>query len=1383
MDDSMELDMATTAINATKSLFASESINHLDPSSWSPELFVGHEQTFHALPIELDRDTVDGAHNLLNSSFESSSFESRKGNIQALEQEETSRADVDSHHRVSSQRRSNGLRTAASWDENAVAQQLALPGSFKAHRGPASVKKSVPIRRTRSSTVSTPVGSPAPYRYSQHQQRTPRRKLQPQLWPLLQTQSNATASNLFSEDGSSAVVNSPFVALGGRKVSLPFEANQVEASTASCCSRQHVPNTPVRFPPSASTLENPFAATLNKVPPTTLHRPIPATSVKRHRSSIPSVLHVSKSNLNTPCLQSNSPDLAPIYPEYLAPTSCDGRVSSNIHNNVSSTVKLSLPMTVKKGRSSPRLQRIHSSSVLDSPASTGSSSLFRFTSFPASLPRINSNHNNLSGADSHDSSGSCSGTLRKRMALPLDNSNSACVASSVPIQASSSFPLPSSQSQHGVLQSHNFTHPNNSLSSFDDDPMENDADTTPSPLSTPIARTRLAFTSALPRASHPSPEFDDDEPIGSYFLGHSFGNDDLDEDVPSPNRSHRLFEDEEKDDTIASHDLRTVRKGAKQRSKQSTHGEEFKSCQNPSNSEFAQHYQTNEDSKEPAMQPNMSFDDFNTTSTTIIGLTPSRGSVCAPLARNDSCADIDRDVQHRFGTSAETPQEVQLHFHLDHAQCSPIPGIADDDGEIARLDNSSTDRLSRKGRGLPPAFPTFSSILANCSKTVESMLVSGARIPAATAATRVFISHDSNVSATSHGSTGSGSTTRSRRPMPDMSAFDVEPVSAPSSASRDRTDGTISAPADRPEGVESVNEGPSTVVARATSRTRNPPRSPRVLCPPTPIRTPAWAHNDSAGLGIGPAYIRPGGKFQRANSLVVTKVLATCSPQVLDGRTSLENSILEEEGRASGEISRKSVSTTGDVHSDESTILETDSVELDMESHDHMRLREDPEQSCFDDNIISAPEKRRSGTASDYDTSHPMATSLSSKSVSMADSFEVLSMLGSGTFADVFKVRSKVDNRLYAVKRNRRQFRGKRDRARALSEVHSMQRLQSIYATANDHKFGRDKSSYGLYLLFFYQAWQEDGHFFCQTELCCRDTCKDILDSLRSQWTVAKMRYPSLRFLPLPEGVIAGSDVSDRGRLFPEMTLWKICHDASAGLSHIHSHGLTHQDIKPANLFLCHHNRFGAMVKIGDFGLAGSVGSFDGEEGDPKYMAPELLTSGERHPSADAFSLGMTLYELASDLDTDIPVDGPRWHEIRSGNHNPKVSLACRSHELVDLISMLLNPNRENRPSVDTILDIKSVRRAGKQYDAFLGNYLSDIEAFDRQQVDIQKCIQQRRQSNGTIDSVTVRTPLMHSPNYVLWSPSMPCLPKDELLATHVSIPSLPFAAEATHTH
>ena len=62
---------------------------------------------------------------------------------------------------------------------------------------------------------------------------------------------------------------------------------------------------------------------------------------------------------------------------------------------------------------------------------------------------------------------------------------------------------------------------------------------------------------------------------------------------------------------------------------------------------------------------------------------------------------------------------------------------------------------------------------------------------------------------------------------------------------------------------------------------------------------------------------------------------------------------------------------------------------------------------------------------------------------------------------------------------------------------------------------------------------------------------------------------------------------------------------------------------------------------------------FDAVEGDSKYLAPEVL-SGYFSKKADIFSLGITLLELACDL--DLPANGTLWHELRQGPLPPSVT-------------------------------------------------------------------------------------------------------------------------------
>lgn len=52
-------------------------------------------------------------------------------------------------------------------------------------------------------------------------------------------------------------------------------------------------------------------------------------------------------------------------------------------------------------------------------------------------------------------------------------------------------------------------------------------------------------------------------------------------------------------------------------------------------------------------------------------------------------------------------------------------------------------------------------------------------------------------------------------------------------------------------------------------------------------------------------------------------------------------------------------------------------------------------------------------------------------------------------------------------------------------------------------------------------------------------------------------------------------------------------------------------------------------------------------EGDSCYVAPELL-EGRFSPAADIFSLGISLLELACNL--ELPSSGCTWHALRGGH-------------------------------------------------------------------------------------------------------------------------------------
>ena len=275
------------------------------------------------------------------------------------------------------------------------------------------------------------------------------------------------------------------------------------------------------------------------------------------------------------------------------------------------------------------------------------------------------------------------------------------------------------------------------------------------------------------------------------------------------------------------------------------------------------------------------------------------------------------------------------------------------------------------------------------------------------------------------------------------------------------------------------------------------------------------------------------------------------------------------------------------------------------------------------------------------------------RKISFAKDFEVHGMIGSGTFSDVYLVSERgVPRNRYAVKKSKRQFKSKKDRDLLMNEVKIMGILGNNCAN----------------IIQLVRAWQESGFFYVQIDLAERGTLRDLL-----------------------------CDLSQREGIVPDVTIWKIAHDVTNGLHHIHSFGLVHLDIKPANILIGDNG----VLKIGDFGMATMQGvGDDGEEGDQRYMAPELLLSMYHRPSADIFSMALTLYEtcLIPCLNT-LPSDGEKWHDLREGR---ALVLSGRPDNINDLILKCMAPEPSERPSTEELLNKQEIVDVSTTLDSTL---------------------------------------------------------------------------------
>lgn len=91
----------------------------------------------------------------------------------------------------------------------------------------------------------------------------------------------------------------------------------------------------------------------------------------------------------------------------------------------------------------------------------------------------------------------------------------------------------------------------------------------------------------------------------------------------------------------------------------------------------------------------------------------------------------------------------------------------------------------------------------------------------------------------------------------------------------------------------------------------------------------------------------------------------------------------------------------------------------------------------------------------------------------------------------------------------------------------------------------------------------------------------------------------------------------------------KIVCDILEGAGHAHLQGIVHLDLKPSNIMIAENGQ----PLIMDFGIACRMTKDSVKNtsinGTPRYIAPEIISSEQATASADIFSLGVILQELA----------------------------------------------------------------------------------------------------------------------------------------------------------
>ena len=114
---------------------------------------------------------------------------------------------------------------------------------------------------------------------------------------------------------------------------------------------------------------------------------------------------------------------------------------------------------------------------------------------------------------------------------------------------------------------------------------------------------------------------------------------------------------------------------------------------------------------------------------------------------------------------------------------------------------------------------------------------------------------------------------------------------------------------------------------------------------------------------------------------------------------------------------------------------------------------------------------------------------------------------------------------------------------------------------------------------------------------------------------------------------------------FPTKFLLHVAIHACKGLQYAHDHGIIHRDVKSSNMMLTKNDK---TLKILDLGLAKILTEHEKGStqaiGTPYYMSPEQVLGNEIDARSDIYSLGVTLFELATGVLPFVKGDLPYKH-------------------------------------------------------------------------------------------------------------------------------------------
>ena len=255
------------------------------------------------------------------------------------------------------------------------------------------------------------------------------------------------------------------------------------------------------------------------------------------------------------------------------------------------------------------------------------------------------------------------------------------------------------------------------------------------------------------------------------------------------------------------------------------------------------------------------------------------------------------------------------------------------------------------------------------------------------------------------------------------------------------------------------------------------------------------------------------------------------------------------------------------------------------------------------------------------------------------DDFEILKLIGKGSFSNVYKVKLKETSYIYALKKV--SIEDISNKEKAFNEIKLISKIKNQYVISFYDSF-LDNNNNILYILMEYAPYG------------------DLEKMIKEQ--------------------------KKKNKYFEEKYLLNIFEQIISGLIAIHSENILHRDLKAANIFIMNNEK--TKIKIGDLnvGKIYNKNLKNTQIGTPYYASPEVWNNRPYDFKSDIWSVGCLFYEIAT---LNAPFEGKTLKEVYDKIEKCSIKPLPNiySNHINKIIKMCLRFNDKLRPSAQELMD------------------------------------------------------------------------------------------------